>query len=73
MIFKGRNRVRYPYARYGWTRNNGKTWHGGIDIEGLDVSLGFDDVAHIVFYGVVQQSVAYEVHEVMGIHSWLIL
>ena len=36
MIFKGRNRVRYPYARYGWTRNNGKTWHGGIDIEGLD-------------------------------------
>ena len=44
-----------------------------LDIEGLDVSLGFDDVAHIVFYGVVQQSVAYEVHEVMGIHSLLIL
>lgn len=36
MIFKGRNRVRYPYSRYGWTRNNGKTWHGGIDIEGID-------------------------------------
>ena len=36
MIFKGKNRVRYPYSRYGWTRNNGKTWHGGIDIEGID-------------------------------------
>lgn len=38
MIFKGRNRVRYNYARWGYTRNNGKTWHGGIDVEGLDDS-----------------------------------
>ena len=36
MLFEGRNRVRYGYSRYGWTRNNGKTWHGGIDVEGLD-------------------------------------
>lgn len=36
MIFEGRNRVRYNYSRFGYTRGNGKTWHGGIDIEGLD-------------------------------------
>lgn len=35
-IFKGRTQVRYNYSRYGYTRNNGKTWHGGIDLEGLD-------------------------------------
>jgi hypothetical protein len=35
-IFKGRQRVRYDYSRWGYTRGNGKTWHGGIDIEGLD-------------------------------------
>lgn len=36
LIFAGRNRVRYSYARFGYTRGGGKTWHGGIDIEGLD-------------------------------------
>ncbi|MEG1011758.1 MAG: M23 family peptidase, partial [Ruthenibacterium sp.] len=36
MIFQGRNRVRYPYACFGWTRGGGKIWHGGIDIEGID-------------------------------------
>lgn len=36
MIFKGRNRVRYNYSRWGYTRGNGKVWHGGIDIEGMD-------------------------------------
>ena len=35
-IFNGRTRVRYGYARYGWTRGGGKTWHGGIDLEALD-------------------------------------
>ena len=35
-IFNGRVRVRYNYARYGYTRGGGKTWHGGIDLEGLD-------------------------------------
>ena len=35
-IFKGRFRVRYNYARYGYTRGGGKTWHGGIDLEALD-------------------------------------
>ena len=35
-IFRGRVRVRYGYARWGWTRGGGKTWHGGIDLEGLD-------------------------------------
>ena len=35
-IFKGRAQVVYPYGRFGWTRNYGKTWHGGIDIVGLD-------------------------------------
>lgn len=35
-IFKGRAEVRYNYGRFSWTRNYGKTWHGGIDIVGLD-------------------------------------
>ena len=35
-IFKGRVRVRYGYSRWGYTRNNGKGWHGGSDEEGLD-------------------------------------
>lgn len=35
-IYKGRTRVRYGYARWGWTRGGGKTWHGGIDLEALD-------------------------------------
>ena len=36
MLFAGRNRVRYNYARFGYTRGGGKTWHGGLDIEALD-------------------------------------
>ena len=36
MLFSGRNRVRYDYARFGYTRGGGKTWHGGLDIEALD-------------------------------------
>lgn len=36
MIFKGRNQVPFGYSRWGYTRGNGKTWHGGIDIVGLD-------------------------------------
>lgn len=35
-ITNGRVRVRYNYARYGYTRGGGKTWHGGIDLELLD-------------------------------------
>lgn len=35
-IFEGRVEVRYPYGRFGWTRNGGKTWHGGLDLIGLD-------------------------------------
>ena len=35
-IFKGRAQVVYPYGRFGWTRNYGKTWHGGLDLVGLD-------------------------------------
>lgn len=35
-IFEGRAEVLYNYGRFGWTRNYGKTWHGGIDIVGLD-------------------------------------
>ena len=36
MLFKGRNIVKYPSSCFGWTRGGGKTWHGGIDICGLD-------------------------------------
>ena len=35
-IFEGRVQVRYSYGRFGWTRNGGKTWHGGIDLIALD-------------------------------------
>ena len=35
-ITNGRVRVRYNYARYGYTRGGGKSWHGGIDLELLD-------------------------------------
>lgn len=35
-IFEGRVQVRYSYGRFGWTRNGGKTWHGGIDLVALD-------------------------------------
>ena len=37
-IFKGRVQIPYAYGRYGWTRGGGKTWHGGIDLVGLDDS-----------------------------------
>ncbi len=36
LLFRGRNRIRYGYARWGYTRGGGKTWHGGADVEGLD-------------------------------------
>ena len=36
MLFTGRNLVKYDYSRYGYTRGSGKTWHGGLDIGGLD-------------------------------------
>ena len=35
-IFAGRTEVRFPYARWGWTRGGGKVWHGGLDLAGLD-------------------------------------
>lgn len=34
-VFTGATRVRYGYSCYGYTRGNGKTWHGGIDLEGI--------------------------------------
>ena len=36
-IFKGRVRVRYGYSRWGYTRNNGKGWHGAVSYTHLDV------------------------------------
>ena len=35
-IFNGRVLVPYAYGCYGYTRGGGKTWHGGIDLVGLD-------------------------------------
>lgn len=35
-IFKGRVQIPFAYGRFGWTRGGGKTWHGGIDLVGLD-------------------------------------
>ena len=38
-IFEGRNQIAYSYGRFGYTRNSGKTWHGGIDVVGVDSSM----------------------------------
>ena len=35
-IFEGRVLIPYSYGCYGYTRGGGKTWHGGIDICGMD-------------------------------------
>lgn len=35
-IFNGRVLVPYAYGCYGYTRDGGKTWHGGIDLVGPD-------------------------------------
>lgn len=35
-IFLGRTEILYNYGRFGYTRGNGKTWHGGVDVVGLD-------------------------------------
>ncbi len=35
-LFSGRMQVPYYYSCYGYTRGNGKTWHGGQDVVGLD-------------------------------------
>lgn len=45
MLFNGKNRIRYNYSRFGYTRGNGKTWHGGLDIEGID-----DKYIHMPYY-----------------------
>lgn len=44
-IFYGRVQVVYSWGRYGWTRGGGKTWHGGIDLVGLD-----DKTIHMPYY-----------------------
>ena len=36
MLFKGRNIVKYAISRYGYTRGGGKTWHGGLDVCGVE-------------------------------------
>lgn len=35
-IFMGRTEILYNYGRFGYTRGNGRTWHGGVDVVGLD-------------------------------------
>lgn len=35
-IFAGRVQIPYAYGCYGYTRGGGKTWHGGIDLVGLE-------------------------------------
>lgn len=54
-IFKGRVLVPYAYGCYGYTREGGKTWHGGIDLVGAD-----DPTIRMPFYTVngVQKSIS---------------
>lgn len=35
-IFTGRTQIVYSYGCYGYTRGGGATWHGGLDLVGLD-------------------------------------
>lgn len=35
-IFIGRQEIPFYYSCWGYTRGNGKTWHGGQDVVGLD-------------------------------------
>lgn len=44
-IFEGRVQVPYAYGCYGYTRGGGTTWHGGIDLVGLD-----SDVIRMPYY-----------------------
>ena len=44
-IFKGRTRIPYAYGCFGYTRGGGKTWHGGIDLVGMD-----DDTVYMPYY-----------------------
>ena len=38
-IFDGRVQIKYSYGCYGMTRGGGKTWHGGMDIVGVDSDI----------------------------------
>lgn len=38
-IFIGRQEVPFYYSCWGYTRGNGKTWHGGQDVVGLDSTI----------------------------------
>ena len=44
-IFNGRTNIPYNYSRYGYTRGNGKVWHGGLDLVGID-----DDIIRMPDY-----------------------
>ncbi|EFB76765.1 M23 family metallopeptidase [Subdoligranulum variabile] len=35
-IYNGRSQIVYSYGCYGYTRGGGATWHGGLDLVGLD-------------------------------------
>lgn len=35
-IYNGRSQIAYSYGCYGYTRGGGATWHGGLDLVGLD-------------------------------------
>ena len=35
-IFNGRSQIVYSYGCYGYTRGGGATWHGGLELVGLD-------------------------------------
>ena len=39
LLFHGRNRIRYGYARWGYTRGGGSIFHAGADVEGLDDTI----------------------------------
>ena len=50
-IFDGRVQIKYSYGCYGMTRGGGKTWHGGMDIVGVDsdiIRASIDALEHAV-------------------------
>lgn len=49
MLYRRENTIKVAYGRYGWVRNSGRTFHGGID-----VSTAGDTTIHAVWGGRVK-------------------
>ena len=60
-VFIGRVKVLYSWGRYGWTRGNGTTWHGGIDLVGMD-----DKTIYMPYYRYKGADGSYQYKKITG-------